>query len=126
MRTGAIEVLDAGALRIDRAVITQADLDALLAGQPIGNWLTVRFTEGWAEVKAKGRLGGARVGMGPGTPAAPFVLKVADLNVAGVPVTSFLVDWVVRHFDPTLRLRKLPVPITVAPIRIVPGQLEIG
>jgi 4-amino-4-deoxy-L-arabinose transferase-like glycosyltransferase len=126
MRTGAIEVLDAGALRIDRAVITQADLDALLAGQPIGAWLTVRFTEGWADVKAKGLPGGARVGMGPGTPTAPFVLKVADLNIAGVPITSFLVDWVVRHFDPTVRLRRLPVPVSVAPIRIKSGRLEIG
>ena len=66
MRTGAIEVLDAGELRIDRAVITQADLDALLAGQPIGAWLTVRFTDGWADVKAKGLPGVGPRGDGPG------------------------------------------------------------
>ncbi len=126
MRTGAIEVLDAGRLSIDRAVITQADLDALLAGQPIGAWLSVRFVDGWADVKAKKLPGSARVGMGPGSPEAPFSLKVADLNVAGVPITSFLVDWVVKHFDPTTRLRKLPVPVSVAPIQITPGRLQIG
>ena len=126
MRTGAIEILDAGELRIDRAVVTQADLDALLAGQPIGAWLDVRLTDGWADVKAKGLPGSARVGVGAGTPTAPFVLKVADLTIAGVPITGFLVDWVVRHFDPTLRLKKLPVPISVAPMRIVPGRFEIG
>jgi hypothetical protein len=64
--------------------------------------------------------------VGAGTPHAPFSLKVADLNVAGVPVPSILVDWVVKHFDPTARLRNLSVPVTVAPIRIEQGRLEIG
>lgn len=126
MRNGAIEVLDAGELRIERATVTQQDLDALLAGQPVGQFLDVRFTDGWADVRGKGLPGSARVGVGPGTPAAPFVLKVADLRVLGLPITGMLVDWVVRHFDPTVRLRKLPVPVWVAPIRIKEGRLEIG
>jgi hypothetical protein len=33
---------------------------------------------------------------------------------------------VVRHFDPTPRLRNLPVPVSVGVIRIRPGRLEIG
>ena len=37
-----------------------------------------------------------------------------------------LVDWVVRHFDPTNRLRNLPVPVSIAPIQIKSGRFEIG
>jgi hypothetical protein len=62
MHSGAIEVLDAGALRIERAVITQADLDAHLAGQPAGSLLSVEFTDGWADVRGKGLPGSAKVG----------------------------------------------------------------
>jgi len=126
MRSGAIEVLDAGALRIERAVITQADLDTHLAGQPAGSLLSVEFTDGWADVRGKGLPGSAKVGMTPGTPTSPFALKVADLRVAGLHVPDALVDWVVRHFDPTNRLRNLPVPVSIAPIQVKPGRLEIG
>ena len=66
------------------------------------------------------------MGVRPGGPLAPFVLRVDDLRVGPVPVPDVLVDWVVRHFDPTTRLRNLPVPVSVAPIRIRPGRLEIG
>ena len=72
MRSGAIEVLDAGALRIERAVITQADLDALLAGQPAGTLFSVELTDGWADVRGKGLPGSAKVGLLPGTPTSPF------------------------------------------------------
>jgi hypothetical protein len=126
MRSGAIEVLDAGALRIERAVITQADLDALLAGQPAGTLFSVEFTDGWADVRGKGLPGSAKVGLTPGTPTSPFALKVADLRVAGLPVPDALVDWVVRHFDPTNRLRNLPVPVSIAPMQIKSGRFEIG
>ena len=42
------------------------------------------------------------------------------------PVPDALVDWVVRHFDPTNRLRNLPVPVSIAPIQIKSGRFEIG
>jgi hypothetical protein len=51
---------------------------------------------------------------------------VEDVSIGGIPVPTFLVDWVVRNFDPTPRLRNLPVPVSVAPIRILPGRLQIG
>jgi hypothetical protein len=37
-----------------------------------------------------------------------------------------LIDWIVRQFDPTLALRKLPFEVTLAPIRIEPGRIVIG
>jgi hypothetical protein len=36
------------------------------------------------------------------------------------------VDWIIRHFDPTPGLRRLPVPVTLAPVRIRPGRIEVG
>jgi hypothetical protein len=126
VHTGAIEVLDAGALRIERLTITQPDLDALLAGQPLGAWLAVRFDDGWADVQLKGFPGSARVGVVHGSPIAPLVIQAEDVRIGPIRVPDALIGWVVRNFDPTLRLRNLPVPISIAPIRIRPGRLEIG
>ena len=126
VETGAIEILDAGALRIDALRITQADADALLRGQPTGRVLTVRFAEGAALVQLKPFPASARVGVQAGDGDAPLALRVEDVRVAGVPVPDPLVSWLVRHFDPTPRLRGLAVPVTLAPIRILPGRLEIG
>ena len=124
--TGAIEILDAGALRIEALVVTQADLDALLRGQPEGALLTVRFGDGAAEVKLKRFPAEARVGVQVLGGDIPVALRVDDVRIAGLPVPGFLVDWVVRHFDPTPRLRNLPVPVSVGAIHIRPGRIEIG
>jgi hypothetical protein len=126
VETGAIEILDVGALRIDALRITQADLDALLQGQPVGSVLAMRFAEGAALVQLKPFPGSARVGLQAGVGNAPFALTVDEVRVAGMPVPGPLVNWLVRHFDPTPRLRTLPVPISHGPIRILPGRLEIG
>jgi hypothetical protein len=45
-------------------------------------------------------------------------MEVADVRVGPLPVPDVLANWVVRHFDPTLTLKRLPVPVTVEPIRI--------
>ena len=124
--TGALEILDAGRLSIDAVTITQADVDALLAGQPVGELLAVRLGDGTADVTLKRFPGHARVGVASGGPDLPFALRVEDVSIGGVPVPGFLVDWVVRNFDPTPRLRNLPVPVSVGPIRILPGRLQIG
>jgi DUF2993 family protein len=124
--TGTLEILDAGALRIDALAITQADLDALLRGQPEGALLTVQLGDGAAEVKLKHFPAEARVGLRAQAADAPLALEVEGVRIAGVPVPGLLVDWVVRHFDPTPRLRNLPVPVSLAAIRIRPGRVEIG
>src|SRR5262249_11451305 len=111
---------------IERAVVTQADLDALLAGQPVGRWLAVELEGPWARASLRGLPGSALVGVEPGEATAPFVMRVADVKFAGLRVPDALVDWGVHNFDPTLRLRNLPVAITVAPMGIRPGRFEIG
>jgi hypothetical protein len=124
--TGALEILDAGALRIDGLVITQADLDALLEGQPEGRVLTVRLGDGAAEVKLKRFPAEARVGVRVQAGDPPVALQVEDVRIIGLPVPGLLVDWLVRHFDPTPRLRNLPVPVSIGTVRFRPGRFEIG
>jgi hypothetical protein len=43
-----------------------------------------------------------------------------------VPLPELLVGWIVRNFDPTPRLRRLPMMVSVAPIRIQRERLEVG
>jgi hypothetical protein len=128
METGELEVLDLGAFRIERAMVTQADLEALFRGQPGGAGMVVRLRDGDAEVRVS-RLGPTlevRAQLLPRPGDRPVALAVRSVQFGGVPVPDFLTDWIVRHFDPTLALRHLPVPVTIAPITIRPGRIEIG
>lgn len=125
--TGQLEILDAAALRIDTATITQADLDTFLAGQPAGRLLSLRLAEGGADVWLTRVPGHARVLVRNGDDrGAPFAFAIQDVRVGGVQVPDLLVGWLARHFDPTPRLRDLPVPVSLGPIRIEPGLLQVG
>src|SRR5262249_60682581 len=126
VRTGVLRILAAEEMRIDASAIPQAAVDALLAGPPAGAVLTVRLGDGAAEVKFKRFPAEARVGVRTGTDETPLTLHVDHVRVAGVPVPDLFVGWLVRNFDPTLRLKGLPVPISIGPIRILPGQIQIG
>jgi hypothetical protein len=126
LETGAIEILDATRFRIDAVRITQADVDALLRGQPAGTALDVRLDEGGAFVRLKRFPASARVGARVVAGDPPFALDVRDVRIAGLPAPALLVDWVVRHFDPSLRLKNLPVPISLASIHIHSGRVELG
>jgi len=53
-------------------------------------------------------------------------MEVEDVRVGPLPIPDVLANWVVRHFNPTLALKRLPVPVTVEPIRIRPGRIEVG
>jgi len=128
VETGELEILDVGAIGIERATLTQADLDEFLRGQPAGAGVTVRLGAGMADVVV-GRLGPtleARVRLLAVSGDRPLALAIDGVRLGGVPVPDFLTEWIVRHFDPTLALRRLRVPVTIAPARIVPGRVEIG
>jgi len=36
------------------------------------------------------------------------------------------VNWIVRNFDPTPRLRRLPTAVSLAPVQMRPQRLEVG
>jgi hypothetical protein len=96
-------------------------------GQPAGALLSVRLAEGAADVRLTRVPGHARVLVRNGDDAgAPFAFAVQDVRVGGVPVPDFLVSWLARHFDPTPRLRSLPVPVSLGAIHIQPGLLQVG
>ena len=56
----------------------------------------------------------------------PFSLRADGVRYGGVRLPSLLVGWVVRNFDPTPRLRRLPMTVSVAPISIEAGRLDVG
>ena len=128
VETGELEVLDARALRIEHAVVIQADLDEFLRGQPAGTGVEVGLGDGAANVRVS-RLGpeiAARVHLVPSSADRPLALAVDRVRVARIPIPDFLADWIVRQFDPTLALRRLPALVTLPAVRIQPGRIEIG
>jgi hypothetical protein len=128
VETGALAPLDAGAIRIERLTVLETDLRELLRGQPSGKGVSVAFGDGAADVRITrlGPLIAARVHSRPPTDDRPLALAVEDVRLGAVPVPDALVDWVARHLDPTGRLTRLPVAVSIAPLRIRPGKLEIG
>jgi hypothetical protein len=126
LETGTIEILDAGSLRIDALLITQADVDALLGGQPAGRALAVKLGDGAATVTLKQVRASARVTLQPGEGDAPFTLRIEEARLWNARIPDLLMNWVARHFDPTARLKNLPVKVSIAPMRIRPGRIEIG
>jgi 4-amino-4-deoxy-L-arabinose transferase-like glycosyltransferase len=128
MGEGRLEILDARAVRIRSLVVTEEDLREFLQGQPVGRGMTIRLRDGAAEVHVT-RLGPileARMRFGRGDGDRPFTLSLDGVTLGGLPVPGPLVDWVVRHLDPTLSMRHLPISLEVGPISITAGRVVIG
>ena len=128
MGEGRLEILDLKVLKIRKLTVTQEDLDEFLPDQPVGTGMRIALGHGAAEVRVT-RLGPtlqARVRFGPGDAQRPFTLSVDRVSLGGVPVPGPLVDWLVRHLDPTPGLRRLPVPVLLEPPRIMGGRITIG
>jgi hypothetical protein len=126
--TGAVELLDVGALVVERLGVAEADLAEFIAQQRGLSGLRATMRDGW--IHARWTLPGpdlsARLAIEAGPPPPPFTLRAADVRYGGVRLPPLLVDWIVRNFDPTPRLRRLPMPVSLAPIRIQGGRLEVG
>lgn len=121
-------MLDLEGLSIERLRVGEADLRDFGRAQKGLRGATLALEDGVARVSIA--LGGptvtARVRFLPGRDGAPFALAVEHVRVGRLPLPSLLVDWLVRHLDPTPRLRRLPVTVTLAAPRLLPGRLEIG
>jgi len=127
--TGRLEVLDIERIHVARLRVDEADLLAFVRAQQRLSHATLSLGDGEARVSTgfgRGPSLAARLRLGPGHDDAPFALVIDDVLVGGVALPDLLARWIVRHLDPTPRLRRLPVPVTLAPIRIVPGRLEIA
>jgi len=125
---GDLQILDVGAIAIRQLTITEDDLRELLRGQPAGQGVTLRLREGYAEaiVQRGGFRVSARVKLVAPAGDRPLGMEVTHVRVGPLPVPDFLSNWVVRHFDPTLALKRLPVQVTVEPIRMKLGRIEVG
>jgi hypothetical protein len=112
---------------VERLGIAEPDLAEFIAQQRGLAGLRAAMDDGW--IKARWALPGpglsARLALGAGSPPDPFTLRAADVRYGGIRLPSLLVNWIVRNFDPTPRLRRLPMPVSMAPIRIQRGRLEV-
>src|SRR5215468_3216861 len=110
--TGRLEVLDIAHIRVERLRVDEADLLAFVRAQKRLSHATLSLGDGAARVTAglgRGPSLVARVRFGPGHDEAPFALIIDDVRIGGMPLPDLPVRWIVRHLDPTPRLRKLPV-----------------
>jgi len=126
VETGHLEVLDVKTLRVQHLTVIEEDLGAFLRGQPGG--VAVRLDDGTAHVRAS-RLGptiSARVRLLPGRDGSPFALATDHVRIGPLPVPDLVSNWVVRQFDPSPALRRLPIAVVLGSLSIKPGRIEIG
>ncbi len=115
-------------ITVERLRIDEADLLAFVRAQRGLRHASLTLGEGEARVTAG--LGGGpevagRIRLFPGFGGAPFALEIDEVRLGGIPLPDLLAGWIVRHFDPTAQLSRLPMAVAFGPVRIVPGRLEI-
>ncbi|HKZ06803.1 MAG TPA: LmeA family phospholipid-binding protein [Methylomirabilota bacterium] len=127
--TGRLEILDLEGLTVERLRVDEADLLAFLRAQRGMSRAGLALGAGEARMSVglgRGPTLAARVRFVPGVRGAPFALDISQVRLGGVALPELLVGWIVRHLDPTPRLRRLPVPVTIPSLRIAPGRVEIA
>lgn len=68
----------------------------------------------------------ARLTLATGPGHAPFSLHADAVRYGRLRLPRLPVDWIVRNFDPTPRLRRLPMVVPLAPVALGRERLEIG
>jgi hypothetical protein len=125
---GRAELLDVGRLRLARAELGADDLQAFLVG--LKAFRRSRVQLGQDVVYFTARQPGADVSaVVRVVPAAdrPFALSVDRAAVGWLPVPAVLVNWVVRHYDPTPRIKaRLPFPVELGRVTVTERALRIG
>ncbi len=126
--SGEIEPLEVERIRIEHLVVTQEDLQAFLAGFRRLQGLRVRLEEGGIGVALAlpGPDVAARLTLANGSGNSPLTVRAEGVRLGGVPLPSLLSSWVFRHYDPTLRLAKLPVAVELGQIRVEPQRIVIS
>ena len=57
----------------------------------------------------------------------PFVLDVQRASLGWIPLPAMLVNWVVRHYDPTPQMKsRLPFPVEIGRVTVTEQALRIG
>jgi hypothetical protein len=127
-RDGRFDPLDAGRLTVERATITDADLQSFLTRVKGVGRISLALGAGFTDLRFEipGPDVAARVRfVVPGD--GPFALVADRVTVGGVAVPALFVNWIMASFDPARGLgRRLPFPVTVAPVTVTPGSVRIG
>ena len=126
--TGSLELLDLKALAIEHLVVTESDLQEFLRGQRGLAGVRVALEDGGARftLALPGLDLVARIRLLPGAGGRPFVFQADEVRYGSVRLPRVLVNWIVRNFDQTPRLRELPVAVTLGPVQIKAGRIVVG
>jgi hypothetical protein len=125
---GRADLLDIGRLRLTRGDIGADDLQAFLGGLKAFRRTRVRLTSDafYFTARQPGADVSALVRVVPATDR-PFALEVQQASLGWMPLPPVLVNWVVRHYDPTTRLKsRLPFPVEVGRVTVTEQALRIG
>ncbi|MBI3635024.1 MAG: LmeA family phospholipid-binding protein [Candidatus Rokubacteria bacterium] len=121
------DLLDVGRFRLERATIGAGDLREFLAALRGFGGVRVTLGPGFADVAV--RLPGPDVDARVRVFAAadrPFALAAERVRLGGVPVPGPFVNWVVRNFDPSLRLARLPIPTELGRVSVTSQAIQVG
>lgn len=125
---GRLDPLDAGRVRLERVTVGGADLGAFLRDLKGFRQASVALDDGAVafSIRQPGPDVLARVRIVPAADR-PFALAFERVRVGGVPVPGLLVDWVVRGYDPSLRMAsRLPVPVEIGRVKVAPDAIRIS
>ncbi|HEV8583600.1 MAG TPA: LmeA family phospholipid-binding protein [Methylomirabilota bacterium] len=128
LEAGRAEFLDIGRLRLERATVAPADLQAFLTGLKGFRGTRVRLVAGAIDVAVAqpGPDLSARVRVVPAADR-PIALAVDRARLGWVPLPRLLVNWVVRNYDPTRRIAsRVPFPVDVARVTVSEQGLRVG
>jgi len=125
---GRFDPLDVKRVRLPRATIRGPDLAAFLRDLKGFRQSEVRLEQGTLAFVFRQPgpdvSGSVRI-----LPSAerPFELAFERVRLGGAPVPSLVVDWVVRGYDPSLRLAsRLPAPVEIGRVEIAPDAIRIS
>jgi hypothetical protein len=122
-----LDVLDVGRIRVERATVTARDFRAFLAGLRRLRQTTIELGDGFVAFHASqpgpdvsGRVRFVRAA------DRPVGLAADEVRIAGIPVPQLFVDWVLRNYDPTLRMAsRLPAPLELGRVVIDRSGLRV-
>lgn len=122
-----LDLLDLGRIRVERATFTAGDFREFLGRVRRLRHTTIELGDGFVTFHAR-QLGpdvSGRVRF-VAAPGRPLGLVADEIRIAGVRVPQTLVGWVMRNYDPTLRMAsRLPAPVEIGRVVIDRAALRI-